>query len=140
MYDVRRSNRCGGIDAGSKTLRRRFLITGRAVDLPGKEQSRYIFMLQTGPQLARVGIFILDRIAGPDDPCPFQPGNAVDERLLNIGGQRGADPVGIDQGGMEPLRLEENLVAVAVAEAADLVLDRRAVTRPPPLDRPSEQG
>ena len=31
-------------------------------------------------------------------------------------------------------------MAVAVAEAVHLVLDRRAIARPPPLDRPGEQG
>jgi len=34
-------------------------------------------------------------------------------------------PFGVDRGVIEPFRLEEDLVSVAVAEANDLVLDRR---------------
>src|SRR5262249_59192624 len=43
---------------------------------------------------------------------------------------RGGNPVRIDSGVVQALRLEEDLVAVAVAELDDLVLDRRAVARP----------
>ena len=43
-------------------------------------------------------------------------------------------PFGIDRGVVEPFRLEENLVPVALAEAHDLVLDRGAIARPPAGD------
>ena len=48
-------------------------------------------------------------------------------------------PFGIDGAIVQPLRLEEDLVAVAVGEAMDLVLDRGAVTRPDAADRAGEK-
>jgi hypothetical protein len=53
---------------------------------------------------------------------------------LDLIGQRGRDAVRIDGGVVEAFRLEKNLMAVAVAEADDLVLNRRAVTRTAALD------
>src|SRR5205823_2490324 len=55
--------------------------------------------------------------------------NSRDQRALDLLGERGRDAVGIDGGIVEPFRLEEDLVAVALAEAHDLVLDRRAIAR-----------
>ena len=43
-------------------------------------------------------------------------------------------PFGIDRGVVQPFRLQENLVPVALAEAHDLVLDRRAIARPAARD------
>ena len=43
-------------------------------------------------------------------------------------------PFGIDRVVVEAFRLQENLVAVAIAEADDLVLDRGAIARPDALD------
>src|SRR5689334_4116342 len=40
---------------------------------------------------------------------------------------------------VEPLRLKEDLVRVARRKALHLVLDRRAITRPPALDRARKQ-
>ena len=54
-------------------------------------------------------------------------------------GQRGRDPIRIDERVVEALGLEEDLVRVAVREALHLVLDRRAIARAPPLDRAGEQ-
>ena len=64
------------------------------------------------------------------------PGMRRDHGALDVLGQRGRDAVRIDRGVVEPLRLEENLVPVALAEAHDLVLDRRAIARPAARDLP----
>ena len=77
---------------------------------------------------------IFDGIAGPHDLGTFEPGNGGHKRRLHVLGQRGRDAVGIDRGVVETLRLKENLVPVALAEADDLVLDRRAITRAAALD------
>src|SRR5690606_14256338 len=58
---------------------------------------------------------------------------------LNVGRERGADTVGIDGVGGQSLGLEENLVAVAVGEAMNLVLDRRAIAGTCRSDRASKQ-
>ena len=60
--------------------------------------------------------------------------------LLNVRRKRRRNAVGIDQRVVEALRLEEDLVSVTVREALHLVLDRRAIARPAPLDRAGKQG
>ena len=50
-------------------------------------------------------------------------------RLLHVARQRGRDAVRIDRVVVEPFRLEEDLVPLALGEAHHLVLDRRAIAR-----------
>ena len=127
------------IEPRGQALRRRLLIAGRAVDLAGEEQARDVARLQRRAQPARIDELIFDRIAGPDDLDALQARDAAHEVALNVGRQRGRNAVGIDERIVEPLGLEEDLVAVAVGEALHLVLDRRAIARPPALDRAGEQ-
>ena len=42
---------------------------------------------------------------------------------LNIFGKRGADAIRIDQMRVQPLRLEEDLMPISIAEAVNFVLD-----------------
>src|SRR4051812_7961843 len=58
----------------------------------------------------------------------------MDHRKLDIERQTGREAVRIDFDGIEPFRLKENLVPLLVGEADDLILDRRAITRPAALD------
>src|SRR5581483_1761720 len=44
--------------------------------------------------------------------------------------------VGIDLDGVEPFWLEENLMALLIGEAHDLILDRWAIARPAAVDDP----
>ncbi len=53
---------------------------------------------------------------------------------LDVIGQAGGDTVRVDLVGTQALRLHEDLVAVLVREAHDLVLDGRAVARAHTLD------
>src|SRR5690606_27144761 len=62
------------------------------------------------------------------------------ESFLHFRRQRSGKSIGIDGGIFEPLRLEEDLVAIAVGEADDLVLDRGAVTRSPAADPAGVHG
>ena len=82
---------------------------------------------------------IFHRIAGLEDLGALQPRHRADHRQLHVLGQRGRDAVRIDGRIVQPLGLEEDLVAVAIGEAMDLVLDRRAVTRPDAADFPGEK-
>ena len=85
---------------------------------------------------ARIDVVIFDGIAGPDHPRVLQPRNRRHQRKLDRLGQRGGDAVGVNGGVVEPLRLKEDLVPVALAEAHDLVLDRGAVARASARDLP----
>ena len=59
---------------------------------------------------------------------------------LHVFRQRGRNAVRIDGVVVQPFRLQEDLVAVAVAELDDLVLDRRAIARPDTFDRAGIHG
>ena len=125
----------------TSTLRRRFLIAGGAVDLPGQEQAGQLAHLQRLVEPPRIDEFIFDRIAGPGDRRPLEAGDACGRNAsCTSRGKRCRDAIRIDERIVQAFGLEENLVGVALGEALHLVLDRRAVTRPPPLDRAGEQG
>lgn len=64
----------------------------------------------------------------------LKPRDRLQEGQLHFLGQRRRNPVGIDRVVVETLGLEEDLVAVALAEAHHLVLDRGAIARPDALD------
>src|SRR3546814_13641338 len=83
---------------------------------------------------------ILDRIARHDHLDRLEPFHRAQHRELNVGGERSRNPIRIDEEAVEPLGFEKHLMPVAVGEAVDLVLDRRAVTRPRRPDRAREQG
>ncbi len=72
---------------------------------------------------------VFDRIAPLGNAGLLETTNTVNHGLLDIARQRRRDAVGIDRSRIEPLRLKEDLVAVAVGETANLVLDRRAIAR-----------
>ena len=127
-----RKARC--IDAGDKTLGRRFLIAGRAVDLAGQIKARHGPHAKIMAENARIDMIIFDRIAGLIDLDPFKAVDRPQKCELHIDRQRGRYPVGINGAVIQPFRLEKDLMAVAIAKAVDLVFDRRAVARPLPLE------
>ena len=77
---------------------------------------------------------VFDGVAGPDDARLFETRDRRDHRALHLFGQRGRDAVRIDGVVVETFRLEKDLMPVALAEAHDLVLDRRTVARPAAVD------
>ena len=64
----------------------------------------------------------------------FQTRDCLQDRLLNVLRQAGGDAVGIHGRIVQTFRLQKNIVAILAAEPDDLVLDRRAVTRPASSD------
>src|SRR3546814_5815915 len=66
---------------------------------------------------------IFHRIARLQNHGALQPRNGGDQRGLRIGGQRGRNAIGVDDMIVRALRLQKDLVPVAVAEADDLVFD-----------------
>ena len=87
---------------------------------------------------ARIDVIVLDRIARLQDNGILKPFDRMQERFLHILGQGCGDAVRIDGRNIlvlrQALRLEEDLVAVTLAEPDDLVLDRRTVARTDALD------
>ena len=84
-------------------------------------------------------MIVLDGISGHDHIHAFQTRHGAQHGKLHIDGKRRADTVRIDQVGVEPFGFEENLVAITIREAMDLVLDRRTIARPLRVDRATEK-
>ena len=97
-------------------------------------------------ELARVDMIVFDGIARPEHDCALQTRDGLQQRELHLARQGGRDAVGVDRRIVQALRLEEDLVPLALGEAHDLVLDRRAVARTDAFDlagvhrRPMEVG
>ena len=70
---------------------------------------------------------------------PFQPFHRPQHGELHVGGERCADPIRIDQRRIQPFRLKEHLMSVAIGEPVDLVLDRWAIARTLPDNIATEQ-
>ncbi|MNF42940.1 hypothetical protein D3C84_240100 [compost metagenome] len=123
-----------GVGAGEQALGTGFFITGGAIDLAGEEQPADDLGLEAVLQVARVEVVVFDRVAGTNDMGVLHATDGADDLQLHIEGQRGGDAVGVKLVGGQAFRLEENLVAVLVGEAMDLVLDGRAIARADAFD------
>ena len=113
----------GGIETSDQALRGGLLIACRAIDLPCQEQPGESLSLQGGLQFARVHMIVFDGISGPEHPGLLQPRDRRHQRELDLFRQRGGDAVGVDGRVVESLRLQKDLVPIALAKADDLVLD-----------------
>ncbi len=74
-------------------------------------------------KLARVHMIIFDGVARPNDAGALETRDGGDQGRLHVLRQRRRDSVGVNGAVVEPLRLEKNLMTVALAEAHDLVFD-----------------
>ena len=90
--------------------------------------------LQRRLELLGVHEVVLDGVAVAGDLRVFEAGKRADDRVLHVRRQRGRDAVHVEPGVLEPLRLDEDLVALFLGEADDFVLDRWAVARAGGLD------
>ena len=133
------ADEASGVDAGEDPLRRGLLVAGRAIDLAGEEEAADRLRLERRAQRARIEVVVLDRVARTQQVRVLAAGDRAHERPLHVEGQRRRDPVRIDLVRREALGLEEDLMARAVGEAHDLVLDRRAIARPDALDHAGEE-
>src|SRR3989475_3720986 len=128
-----------GVDAGHDALARCFLVARRPVDLTGKEEMLDALHLEPGRELSRRIVVVLDRVARPRHPGALETRDGVQELELHGDGQGSRQAVHVQLGGVEPLRLEEDLVARGRRELHDLVLDRGAIAWPATADRATVQ-
>ena len=130
----------GGVQPGDQALRRRLLIAGGAVDLARQIKALDVAHAEAWARgcAGRHGhIRPHSRAAG----SRARSSPAIERTIASCtsSGSEVEMPFGIDGRIVEPLRLEEDLMAVAVGEAVDLVLDRGAVTRPDAFDLAGEE-
>ena len=128
----------GCVGACEQPLRRSLLVSGRAVDLASVKQAGKGTMRKPMVEKPRIGIFILDRVAGDANLDPLKALDRPQQRDLDIGWERGRQAVRVNRRIVETFGFEKDLMPVAVAEAVDLVLDRGAIARSAPGDIATE--
>ena len=124
----------GGVGTRHEPLAGGLLVPRSAVDLSRQKEPRHVAHGERVRQLTGLHEVVLDRVAVAHEDGLFEPGDGVHEGFLHRRGEGSGDPVHVDHIRLQPLGLDEDLVAVAVGEAHDLVFDRWAVARPHPLD------
>ncbi len=130
----------GRVQAGDKALRRGLLVTRRPVDLPRQEQPRQSLHLERRAQRPRVDVIVLDRVAGLENPNPLEAPDRPDIAFLDVGGQRGRDPIGINGRIVHAFGLEEDLMRLLFGKPHHLVFDRRAIPRADAFDLAAVHG
>src|SRR3970282_2610589 len=116
-------------ETGDHALSGALLVSGRAVDLTGKEQSRQGLGFQRVFSIARIEIIVLDRIPRARQLRAFKSLDGSYQVPLHVERQAGGDAVRVYLVGVEPFGLDENLMPVLVGETHDLVIARGAVSR-----------
>ena len=79
-------------------------------------------------------VVVFDRIARSEHPCVLETGNLPHGLELNFFGEGGREAVDIGFNGVSAFGFDENLVAVFVRKAVDLVFYAGAVPGPFSLD------
>ena len=69
-----------------------------------------------------------------------EAGNRVEKRDLDVHGHARRHALHVNFSGVQPLRLQKELVALLIGKAQDLRLDGRAVARPNALDNAVRHG
>ena len=116
-------NRARGVETGDETLRRRFLVARRPVDLTGREETRHALRLQRAIEFRRLDEVVLHRVRVPQHARVFEARQRVDNRVLHVARQTHRQSVDVDLVDVHAFRLEEDLVPFLVGEPHDLVLE-----------------
>ena len=128
------------VDPCHQPLCGRLLVAGGAVHLAGEVEPAQMLALQRGAHLVGGKEVVLHGVAVARHLHLLQAAHGVQRRQLHLRRQRAGEAVEVDQVAVQPLRLQEQLMAVAVGEAHHLVLDGGAVARPGSLNAAGEHG
>jgi len=129
-----------GVDAGHQPLGSRLFIARGPVNLSGKKEPPQRAGFQIVAELGGVEIVVFDGVAQPGHMGPLQTRNGVDGGHLDIFRQAGGEAVEIVFTALPALGFKEELMALLVGEAVNLVFDGGAVARANPLDHPLIEG
>ena len=130
----------GGVDAGNQALGGGFLIARGAIELASAEQAAHALGFQGWLELGGGQVVVINRVRRPQHHGLLQARQAAQQLQLDRLRQAGGEALHIDLWGVAPLRLKEDLVAVLVREAHDLVFDRGAVARAFAVDHTAVDG
>ena len=114
---------CSRIGTGDQALCTGFLVTGGAVDLPGKIKSLDKTGFQRRAQVARIEIVVFDGIARAGNLRLLETEHAVDHLLLHVEGQAGGNTVRVNLAQLQTFGFDKYLVRRLVGKPHDLVFD-----------------
>ena len=120
-------NRKRSIYTSHKTLRSRFLIAGRTVDLPGQKQTLDDSRLKRRFQKSRIKEIIFYRIRRPEDTHVFKSSNRLQRTHLHLEGKRRRESLKIILVTSGTLRLKEKLMGIVVRKHPELILYARTI-------------
>ncbi len=130
-----------GVDPREESLPRRLFVSGGSVGLSGNEQPLDELALQIGIQLPRIDVIIFHGVSRTHDHHFLEAVDGVQELVLHLLRKGRGYPVQVHLLGIQPLRLDKNLMPCPVGEPDNFVLDRRTVPGPhPPYDSAVEGG
>ena len=119
----------------------RLLVASGAADLSREVEAGYRPHAERWQQLGGRSEVVFDGVPPARDFRPLQPVDRRHELGLDLGRKARRKAVHVDPGVIDPHRLEVQEVPLAVSEAHDLVLERRAVPGTPRPDPPGvERG
>src|SRR5690606_5278153 len=98
-------------------------IPGSAIDLASKIQIADSSRFQRWMQCARIEIVVLNGITGTHDYRLLKARHGPQHFQLNIEGQAGGDPVGIDLLAAPSFRFQKYLVASLISKTVNFVFD-----------------
>src|SRR5690606_15820504 len=118
-----------GIDSGHQSLAAGFFVTGRSVDLSGKEKPSHPSGFHRWPKLARFDEIVFDGVTRTNYPDIFEPVDHTQQFQLQVGRQRRRKSVKVNLVRISAFGFKEKLVPVLRGKFHDLVLDRRTISR-----------
>ncbi len=119
---------------------RSLFVTRRAVDLAGQIKAFHPLGLEGGTQLYRIDEVVLDGVCRAHDVRLLQAADSSDQLGLDLYGQAVAQTRRVDLLGVQSFGLEDDLVAVPLRKADDLVFKRGAITGRHPFNDAAVQG
>ncbi len=127
-------HQAGGVESRHQALGGGLLVAGGAVELAGAEQAGDPFGFQRGLELGGGQVVVVHGVGRPQHDALLQPRQGAQQLQLQPFRQAGGEALHVQLGGVAAFRFQEDLVAVLVGEAHDLVFDRGAVAGPLAVD------
>ena len=114
------------VDAGDDPLCGGFFVTRRPVDLARQEETGDAMGLERGIELRGLNEIVLDSVARPDHLRRLEPGERSNQFELHRSREAHRVAVQVHFVDVQTLRLQKEVMSIAIGEPHDLVFERRA--------------